>query len=90
MKKTKYLINKKGRGYGLLSILSIFIVMLVASACKKQLDVKDPNDPTFAGNVNSEAGLAAYAKGGIYWNGLFMVTDGWVIVISLFHGATMN
>ena len=68
--------NRKGRGYTLY-ILPIFIVFLVSSSCKKQLDVKDPNDPTFAVNVTSEAGLAAYAKGGIYWNG-FNYGDGWL------------
>ncbi|MES2004487.1 MAG: hypothetical protein V4450_08190 [Bacteroidota bacterium] len=76
MKKAKYFMNRKGRGYTLY-ILPIFILVLVSSSCKKQLDVKDPNDPTFAGNVNSEAGLAAYAKGGIYWNG-FNYGDGWL------------
>ncbi len=77
MKKTKYYINRKGRGYTSLFILPIFILVLVSSSCKKQLDVKDPNDPTFGGNVTSEAGLAAYAKGGIYWNG-FNYGDGWL------------
>jgi hypothetical protein len=51
--------------------------MLVSSSCKKQLDVKDPNDPTFAGNVNTEGGIAAYAKGSVYWNG-FNYGDGWL------------
>jgi hypothetical protein len=52
-------------------------MMLVSVSCKKQLDVKDPNDPTFAGNVNNEAGIASFAKGGIYWNG-FNYGDGWL------------
>ena len=51
--------------------------MLVSSSCTKQLDVKDPNDPTFAGNVNTEGGIAAYAKGSVYWNG-FNYGDGWL------------
>jgi hypothetical protein len=51
--------------------------MLVSTSCKKQLDVKDPNDPTFAGNVNSEQGIAAYAMGSVYWNG-FSYGDGWL------------
>jgi hypothetical protein len=51
--------------------------MLVSSACTKQLDVKDPNDPTFAGNVNTEGGIAAYAQGSVYWNG-FSYGDGWL------------
>jgi len=51
--------------------------MLVSTSCKKQLDVKDPNDPTFAGNVNTEGGIAAYAQGSVYWNG-FSYGDGWL------------
>jgi len=51
--------------------------MLTVTSCKKQLDVKDPNDPTFGVNVTSEAGITAYAKGGIYWNG-FNYGDGWL------------
>ena len=39
--------------------------------------MKDPNDPTFAGNVNTEGGIAAYAKGSVYWNG-FNYGDGWL------------
>ena len=50
---------------------------LLVSSCKKQLDVKNPNAPTFSGNVNSEEGITAYAKGGIYWNG-FNYGDGWL------------
>ena len=56
----------------------LFIALLLGiTSCKKQLDVKDPNDPTFSANVNSETGLANYAKGGIYWNG-FNYGDGWL------------
>ena len=54
-----------------------FILLLFSTSCKKQLEVKNPNDPTFQVNVNSESGLAAYAKGGIYWNG-FNYGDGWL------------
>jgi hypothetical protein len=52
-------------------------LLLGATSCKKQLDVKDPNDPTFSTNVTTEAGITAYAKGGIYWNG-FNYGDGWL------------
>ncbi len=55
----------------------VLVIALVSGSCKKQLDVKDPNDPTFAGNVTSEAGIASFAKGGIYWNG-FNYGDGWL------------
>lgn len=59
--------------FGYLSMALLFSI----TSCKKQLDVKDPNDPTFQTNVVSEAGLTAYAKGGIYWNG-FNYGDGWL------------
>jgi|UPI00040BAA0B hypothetical protein len=76
MKKTIYNQGTKFR-VRLLYVLPAVLVSLIAVSCKKQLDVKDPNDPTFGGNVTSEAGLAAYAKGGIYWNG-FNYGDGWL------------
>ncbi|PWU03708.1 MAG: hypothetical protein C5B52_02885 [Bacteroidetes bacterium] len=57
--------------------LAISIVVIGASSCKKQLDVKDPNDPTFGTNVTDENGMTSYAKGGIYWNG-FNYGDGWL------------
>jgi hypothetical protein len=74
MKRSKYSIQT---GSYSLYILAVAIIMLVSSSCKKQLDVKDPNDPTFAGNVNTEGGIAAYAKGSVYWNG-FNYGDGWL------------
>ena len=74
MKRSKYSIQT--RSYSLY-ILAVAIIMLVSSSCTKQLDVKDPNDPTFAGNVNTEGGIAAYAKGSVYWNG-FNYGDGWL------------
>ena len=75
----KRLINFKQRTTGSYSlyILAVATIMLVSTSCKKQLDVKDPNDPTFAGNVNSEAGIAAFAMGSVYWNG-FSYGDGWL------------
>jgi hypothetical protein len=51
--------------------------MLVSSACEKQLDVKNPNDPTFGGNVTNEGGIAAYSKGSVYWNG-FNYGNNWL------------
>jgi starch-binding outer membrane protein, SusD/RagB family len=68
MKKIQINLNKISRKY-CLYFLSACMLLLLFSSCKKQLDVKDPNDPTFDVNVTSESGLAAYAKGGIYWNG---------------------
>jgi len=76
MKKIQLNINKKGRSYEFYC-LSVALLLLVFASCKKQLDVKDPNDPTFEVNVTNEAGITAYAQGGIYWNG-FNYNDGWL------------
>jgi starch-binding outer membrane protein, SusD/RagB family len=46
-------------------------------ACKKQLDVGNPNAPTLGGNVNTEAGLISFSQGGVYING-FSNGDGWL------------
>jgi SusD/RagB-like outer membrane lipoprotein len=75
MKKISFNLHTKQQKYffGYLSIALLFGI----TSCKKQLDVKDPNDPTLSVNVVSEAGLTAYAKGGIYWNG-FNYGDGWL------------
>ena len=75
MKKISFNLHTKQQNYffGYLSIALLFGI----TSCKKQLDVKDPNDPTLSVNVVSEAGLTAYAKGGIYWNG-FNYGDGWL------------
>lgn len=72
-------INFKQRTSGSYSlyILAVAVIMLVSSACEKQLDVKNPNDPTFGGNVTTEGGIAAYAKGSVYWNG-FNYGNGWL------------
>lgn len=75
MKKIFYGSNTKQRKF-IFCFLSLS-VLLGASSCKKQLDVKDPNDPTLTANVTSETGLTTYAKGGIYWNG-FNYGDGWL------------
>lgn len=76
MKKLPLNINRQSRKRSLY-LVSAALLTLAFSSCKKQLDVKNPNDPTFGGNVNSEAGLTAYAKGGVYWNG-FNYGDGWL------------
>jgi hypothetical protein len=75
MKKIQINLYKRRGRYNFYLLLAA--ALLIFSSCKKQLDVKNPNDPTFGGNVNSETGLAAYAKGGIYWNG-FNYGDGWL------------
>lgn len=63
-------ITTKLLAVGLLALISL-------NSCKDQLDVQNPNSPTFGGNVTDEAGIAAYAKGGIYWNG-FNYGNGWL------------
>jgi starch-binding outer membrane protein, SusD/RagB family len=54
-----------------------FLAVISLNSCKDQLDVKNPNSPTFGGNVTNEPGIAAYAKGGVYWNG-FNYGNGWL------------
>lgn len=76
MKKLQINIHRQSRKI-ILYFLSVILTSMVISSCKKQLDVKNPNSPTFGVNVTTEAGLAAYAKGGIYWNG-FSYGDGWL------------
>jgi starch-binding outer membrane protein, SusD/RagB family len=48
----------------------IFATVLISSiiSCKKQLDVKNPNQPTPA-SATTEAGIIALAQGGVYRNG---------------------
>jgi hypothetical protein len=50
--------------------LSIFLIALsiAAGGCKKQLEVKNPNEPTPAASTN-EQGIISLAQGGIYING---------------------
>jgi starch-binding outer membrane protein, SusD/RagB family len=66
MKKIQLNLDIRPVKYGIY-LLSAAIMLF--GSCKKQLDVKDPNDPTFGTNVTDEGGLAAFAKGAIYWNG---------------------
>ena len=77
MKISQININKLSGKYRVYFSFLVFALFLFSSSCKKQLDVKDPNDPTFATNVTDEAGLTTYAKGSIYWNG-FNYGDGWL------------
>jgi starch-binding outer membrane protein, SusD/RagB family len=78
MNKIQLNLNKMGRGCNLYFLSASMLLLLFSFiSCKKQLDVKNPNNPTFGGNVNSESGLAKYAKGGVYWNG-FNYGDGWL------------
>ncbi|MEI7628256.1 MAG: RagB/SusD family nutrient uptake outer membrane protein [Bacteroidota bacterium] len=75
MKHTNYQILKKRlSSLGYLAILS---TVLFTSSCKKELNQVNPNSPTIGGNVNNEAGIAAYALGGVYWSG-FNYGDAWL------------
>ena len=69
-------INNKTTGKGFYLPL-LLLVVLSGVSCKKQLDVKNPNDPTLGVNVSNEDGLAAYVKGTTYWNG-FNYGNGWL------------
>ncbi len=73
MKKVQYNLNKDRR----YNLYLLIMLLLILGSCKKQLDVKDPNDPTFDVNVTDEAGITSYAKGGIYWNA-FNYGDVWL------------
>lgn len=78
MKTIHINLNKQYEAFCRLYVLAAVALLLVLfSSCKKQLDVKNPNAPTFSGNVTDEAGITAYAKGGVYWNG-FNYGDGWL------------
>jgi hypothetical protein len=75
MKKLNFIYKKGARQ--LHFALAAVLLLLVLGSCKKQLDVQNPNAPTYVGNVTDETGLAAYSKGGVYWNGL-NYGDGWL------------
>jgi hypothetical protein len=61
----------------LFNIIALTAVLLAGAGCKEQLDVGNPNSPTLAGNVNSEAGIIALAQGAVYVNG-FANGNGWL------------
>src|SRR5205809_7424713 len=49
-------------------IVSLFAVAVFSASCKKQLDVKNPNQPN-PETIQTEFGITAYGKGGVYTNG---------------------
>ena len=57
--------------YSRLLIIVIGIILPI-SACKKQLDVKNPNDPTLS-DAQTESGIISLAKGAVYNNGFNLV-----------------
>ncbi|MEP7143028.1 MAG: hypothetical protein ABI707_09165 [Ferruginibacter sp.] len=57
-------------------IISLFFATAVFStACKKQLDVKNPNQPN-PETIKTEFGITAYGKGGVYTNGFKLLKYG--------------
>src|SRR6266700_6030615 len=48
-------------------ILTIAVIVFsgLLSSCKKQLDVKNPNQPTLA-SASTESGIISLAQGGVY------------------------
>jgi len=66
MNKTKYAL-----------ILFCAILLLGTAACKKDLNVGNPNEPTIESNVNSETGIISLAVGAVYING-FKNGDDWL------------
>ncbi|GAB3960682.1 hypothetical protein GCM10028805_58400 [Spirosoma harenae] len=68
---------KRIKIYKFLSKACLTVILLGAVSCKDQLDVGNPNAPTVAANVNTEAGLINFAQGGVYING-FANGDGWL------------
>ena len=49
-------------------IVISMLLAVILLACKKQLDVKNPNSPT-PETANTELGIIALAQGGVYYNG---------------------
>jgi hypothetical protein len=76
MKNKKLNLNKNSKNYKAYFFTCV-LLFIIAVSCKKQLDVKNPNEPTFAVNVTTEGGITQYAKGAVYWNG-FNYGDGWL------------
>lgn len=52
-------------------------MIIAGAACKKQLNVGNPNQPTIAENVTTEAGLVSFVQGATFTDG-FVNGDGWL------------
>lgn len=50
------------------TIVTMAIAATMAISCKKQLDVKNPNEPGFE-DTKTELGIIAFAQGAVYTNG---------------------
>jgi len=57
--------------------IAVVAMMVAGTACKKQLNVGNPNAPTLASNVTTEAGLVAFVQGSTFTDG-FVNGDGWL------------
>src|ERR1700722_16782386 len=57
--------------------LVIGAMLITGTACKKQLQVGNPNQPTLQGNVNTEAGMISLVQGSTYIDG-FVNGDAWL------------
>lgn len=55
--------------YKFLYTACLTALFLGAVSCKEQLDVGNPNAPTYNANVNTETGLINLAQGAVYING---------------------
>ncbi len=55
-------------------ILSVSIILLSESCSKKELDVKNPNNPTPA-TASTEGGIVSLSLGAVYQNGFNGITD---------------
>lgn len=54
-----------------------FAIIVAGTACKKQLQVGNPNAPTISGNVTNEKSMLAFVQGSTYIDG-FVNGDGWL------------
>src|SRR5271155_5174502 len=57
--------------------IAVVAMMIAGTGCKKQLNVGNPNQPTIASNVSTEAGLVAFVQGSTYTDG-FVNGDVWL------------
>jgi starch-binding outer membrane protein, SusD/RagB family len=58
-------------------ILIVALFVSIFSACKDELDVKNPNQPTVA-SASTETGILSLAAGGVYINGFRGLADKYV------------
>jgi hypothetical protein len=57
--------------------IAVVAMMVAGTACKKQLNVGNPNQPTLAANVTTESGLVAFVQGSTFTDG-FVNGDVWL------------